>query len=122
MARKLSLPILAALPKEMLREVTERDFQLAVWRYAESRGWKCHYVYKTAQRLQDGSYRGTGTPGWPDVIAVRGEVLCAIELKAERGSATAEQKQWIAALAEVPGIQADVFKPRDAARLMEMLA
>lgn len=120
MARNINLPILATGIID-LKSISERDFQRALWAYAEDRGWKCHYMYKSAQRLQNGKYRGLGTPGWPDVIAVRGESMLAIECKAERGRATAEQKKWLDTLKNVPGVETFIWKPRDAAEVIERL-
>ena len=121
MARNLSLPVIAKLAAADLKAIKERDFQLAIWREAEANGWKCHYVYLTAQRLANGSYRGTGTAGWPDVVAVRGPQMYAIEVKSESGTVKPEQREWIAALNGVPGITAMVVKPRDAQAVMEAL-
>ena len=117
----LSLVIIAKLAAPDLKAISEREFQLAIWRHAESEGWKCHYQYRSAQKLANGQYRGLGTAGWPDVIAVRGDRLLAIEVKKETGSPTPEQREWLAALNGVPGIEAMVVKPRDAQAVMVML-
>jgi hypothetical protein len=117
----LSLVIISKLTGLDLKAISERAFQLAIWRHAESDGWKCHYQYRSAQKLANGQYRGLGTAGWPDVIAVRGDRLLAIEVKKETGSPTPEQRVWIAALNGVPGITAMIVRPRDANAVMEML-
>ena len=121
MTRKISLPVMAALPPALLKEVHEHDLQLAVWRYAEMQGWRCHYTARSAFRLQDGSYRGTATPGWPDVIAIRAGVMWAIELKSEVGRVRPEQREWMALLADVPGVNTAIWRPRDAQAAIEAL-
>lgn len=116
-----NLQVIAALEKADLRAIKEREFQRALWQYAESHGWKCHYMYRSAQKLADGSYRGMGTAGWPDVIAVRGPEMLAIECKTEKGAVRPEQQEWLTALAEVEGIDTYLWRPRDAAEILERL-
>ena len=117
MGRAANLQLIAAMPKDALRNLSEREFQRALMSYAEDHGWKIHYMYKSAQRLADGSYRGLGTAGWPDLFGVHittGRAV-AIECKSERGRASDAQQEWLGLLATVEGCDAFLWRPRDAA-------
>ena len=56
--------------------------------------------------------------GFPDLTLVRDGRLVFLELKTEKGKATAEQESWVAALALVPGVHAEIVYPRDLDRLL----
>ena len=105
--------------KKSLRELSEHYFRKAVTAYAESHGWIWYGVDRTATRQVDGSYRGLGPSGFPDLVLVRGKVLYA-ELKAERGSTSADQKMWLARLSKA-GAKTAIWKPRDAAAIIAAL-
>jgi len=121
MARNVNLQILAVMERADLARVSEREFQRAIWEYAAQAGWLAHYMYKSAQKLQDGTYRGLGTAGWPDIFACRGERAIAIEVKSMSGRPTPEQRRWLAALKEA-GIETALWKPDDAKLAMEVLS
>lgn len=125
MAKKVhvSLPIIAALPPHMLKTVLEYDFQVAVTKYAEQHHWRVHYMRKSAMQGADGTWKGLGGGGWPDLFMVNtaSRRAVAAELKAERGSATPEQRLWLSALETVPGIETFIWKPRNAVEIMERL-
>ena len=57
----------------------------------------------------------------PDVLASNGSKVLAIECKSERGTATPEQREWLALLAGA-GVETMLARPRDAARLIALLA
>ena len=85
----LSLPIIARLDPATLKGLSELEFQSAVTRHAETTGWRVQSFRKSAAPGKDGTWRGLGNPGWPDVIAVREDgVMLALELKSETGRAS----------------------------------
>jgi hypothetical protein len=51
-------------------------------------------------------------PGFPDLIALRGDTLYAIELKADRGRPTPEQRGWLRALGRVRLVRSAIWRPR----------
>lgn len=121
MTRKISLPIMAALPPKMLKEVLEHDLSVAIVRYGEERGWRAYYQRKSAMRGADGVWRGLSDKGWPDLVLVRaGRMVCA-ELKSEVGRVTPEQTEWLKILAAVPGVTTALWRPRDSDLIMEVL-
>ena len=127
----LSLPIIARLDPATLKGLSELEFQAAVTRHAETTGWRVQSFRKSAAPGKDGTWRGLGNPGWPDLICVRvgsgsenwGEdgVMLALELKSETGRASPEQTEWLALLAAVPGVTARLARPRDAGELMKLM-
>src|SRR5689334_22991248 len=58
-------------------------------------------------------------PGFPDIVAVRGEDLWFIELKASRGSLTEHQKMWLDALRNVKRVHVALRRPEDFDRIMQ---
>ena len=123
---KANLQMLAQMERADLRKVIsgprgERDFSIAVREYAEAHNWKCHYMMVSATRTASGNYKGLGPPGFPDLFMVRGKQIVAAELKSETGSTTPDQRAWLTALAEVPGVSTFIWKPRDAATAMKVL-
>lgn len=63
-----------------------------------------------------------GQIGFPDVVAVRGRFLIALELKTEQGRVTPEQMAWLDAFNECPAVTAMVIRPRDLDLLLGLLA
>ena len=59
--------------------------------------------------------------GLPDLLLVRGDRLVAAELKAERGRLRAGQREWLAALDRVAGVETYVWRPSDWATVMAVL-
>ena len=117
----ISLPIIARLDSATLKGLSELEFQAAVTRHAETTGWRVQSFRKSAAPGKDGSWRGLGNPGWPDIVACRGKALLALELKSETGRASPEQTEWLALLAAVPGVTARLARPRDAAELLKLM-
>jgi hypothetical protein len=113
----LTIFMLRALDKPSLKKIHEIDFSKAVAAYAQSRGWLVGYTRQSGHMGSDGKWRGSGPKGEPDLRLVRdGRVLFA-ELKAESGSTSPEQKEWLAALGDL----GRMWKPRDSAAIIEEL-
>lgn len=81
----------------------ELDFQHAVCRLLDIRGW--HWHHETDSRR---SKRGL-----PDLIATRDGRLLMIELKSEHGKLRPAQGIWLALLRQVPGIETYLWRPSD---------
>ena len=65
-------------------------------------GWRTYHTFL--------SFRSA--PGFPDIIAVRGERLLAIELKSERGKLSEAQVAWINDLAAA-GVTCHIWRPQE---------
>jgi len=73
----------------MTRRRDEQHLQAAVEAELRLRGWKYTHHHDSRRSV----------PGWPDVFAVRGTRLVALEIKTMRGRVSREQAEWI----ETPG-------------------
>jgi hypothetical protein len=72
----------------MTLPMTEAQLQSAVIELARTLQWRVFHPYDSRR----------SEPGWPDLTLVRGKRLLFVELKAEKGRPSAEQKEWLQAL------------------------
>lgn len=98
--------------------MTEDDLAAFVIELAQFRGWKV--VHFRPARTEHG-YRTAvqGDVGSPDLILARRGVVLLVELKAERGRLTPQQKEWAKAIG--PYIYR-LWKPSDLESIKEVLA
>ena len=89
----------------------EKTFMSVVLGFARAHGWKCYHVLDS---------RGSEA-GFPDIIACRRRVQLAIELKMPGKEPTAEQREWLDALA-LSGAIAGVWRPADWKVIQSILA
>jgi hypothetical protein len=124
MPRNVNLAILAAMSTADRKQVSEWEFQVAVGKEAQSRGWHVHYTRRTGFKGKNGKWRAMAPAGWPDMFMVRGERAISAELKADYVPAkgTPEQEAWLADLARVPGVETYLWRPRDAESIREVIA
>lgn len=83
--------------------VAERDWQEQVEQLLTVTGW--HFLRLTDSRRQH-------AVGWPDLLAVKGSRLLAIECKSQRGKLTPQQTEWLDVL-ERAGVECHVLRPAD---------
>lgn len=60
-------------------------------------------------------------PGWPDLFLLRGDTLIVVELKADRGRETPEQRSTLAAFRQVRRILVTTWRPRDLDLIQKIL-
>ena len=60
-------------------------------------------------------------PGYPDLTLLKPRRLIFAELKREVGVMTVEQKEWLARLNTVPGVEAYLWKPSDIDQIIAIL-
>lgn len=89
----------------------ERDFQAMVEQAAGYLGWMTYHVWDSRR----------SNPGWPDLVLLKGNRMLIWELKTERGRVRPEQDVWIAALNQVPGVEARIVRPSEWDDLLVML-
>lgn len=97
------------------RQFTRQVLELAKlyrWRRLHLRPARTKYGWATA-------VAGDGK-AWPDLYMVRGRRAVAAELKVGTNQPTAEQLEWLAALAEA-GAETFVWWPRDWGEIIEVL-
>lgn len=108
------------LHRVLAQTMTEDDLKAQVLDLAAAHGWRVAH-FRPARTQQ-----GWRTPveadgrGWPDLVLVRERVIF-VELKAERGSLSADQRAWLEALTEA-GAEVYVWKPRHFEEIRETLA
>jgi hypothetical protein len=91
--------------------VTERDFQRAITDTLTLFHWRwCHF--RPAMTRRGWRTALSGSPGFPDIVAVRGNRILFLELKAEKGRLSDEQGRWLAALGAA-GAEARCWRPSD---------
>lgn len=102
----------ARLPTPLVRDMTEAEFQDNVVRLAKAHGWLVCHVYPG--RTATGKVRTNTTyKGFPDLTLLKRGRLVFLELKAVDGTASPEQRRWIALSQHVPGVEAYIVDPRD---------
>lgn len=93
--------------------MTESEFQAQVVQLAELCGWRTNHTYRSASRRDGGGWRtATTCIGWPDLLLWRPDQFLAVELKAEKGRLTVEQRDVLASL-RAAGIDARTWFPKD---------
>jgi hypothetical protein len=71
--------------------MTENELKHIVVRFAERQGWRCYHV------PQREMFNGGGR-GYPDLTCARDGEVVWIELKAEKGWQSGDQRAWQAVL------------------------
>jgi hypothetical protein len=100
----------------------EASFQAVVLGVARLAGWRSLHI-RPARRV-DGSWRtpvGGDGKGWPDLTLVRPPRLLFVELKSERGTLRAEQRDWLDTLRLLPMAEVYLWTPADWDELVEIL-
>lgn len=102
------------LHRHVVNAVTEAELQRTITEALDVFGW-LHFHDPNLRRCAGCGHlnRDARRPGFPDIVAVRNGDLLFYELKTEKGRESVEQRAWLEALAEVPGIDVGVWRPRD---------
>ena len=95
----------------LLRQMSEAEFMASVVDAAQKLSWRCFHDYDSRR----------SNPGWPDLVCVRDGKLLALELKAKKGRVRPGQIEWIAELADVPGVTALIARPDDWDQVLALL-
>ena len=92
---------------------TEREFQQLIIDYAELLRWRVYHVAKVKRHL-----RAHSSPGFPDLVLLRGGRCIAAEVKVGTNCTTRSQRAWLSTWSEIPGCHAVLWRP-DAPTLHE---
>lgn len=92
-------------------KVSEREWQRTLCDALDATGYRWSHTYPL--RTQHGWRTGTTWRGWPDLVALRGSWLLAIEAKTDTGRADPEQIDCLTRFSIVAGARAWVLRPRD---------
>lgn len=106
--------------------MTEAEFQRQVMRIAADYGWSVVHIgrARVGKRWVTPT-RGPGgevVRGFPDLVLLRPPQLVFLELKKAGGRPTPEQREWVAALQRVDGVEAYIVDPTDADDVWALLA
>lgn len=87
---------------------SEKQFQAAVIELARACQWRVAHFHDSRREVKrsDGSTRLIGdkdAKGFPDLVLARNGRIVIVELKAEKGRLSREQKEWLAALGSPEG-------------------
>ena len=106
---------------EKVLALAEADFQRTLIEYLEWNGWKVHA--ERPARTKDGWVTPIqGDKGFPDVIAVKGKRVLAIELKSEKAKyLTTAQWDWLEAFGKA-GVEVYAWRPSDWENIVKCLA
>jgi hypothetical protein len=103
-------PLTGARLRAAEAEIPFRD--RSVIPYARLRGWRWYFTARSEH----------SPAGFPDLVLCRPPRLLLVELKAAGKHPTAEQRCWLALLAECAGVEVFVWTPADWAQIEEVLA
>jgi len=106
---RLSRAQVAALPR--LREHPEKDLQDAVIALLKMHRWAVYHTWDSRH----------SEAGFPDIIAVRGDRMLALECKSSKGVVTQAQRNWLEALEQVRWSTAAVVRPAPDLQEVEVL-
>lgn len=109
-------------PLQYPDKLSEWEWQRIVLELCKAYGWKA--THKPPGKTVRGKWVTTGSPGFPDVTAVKpGHRVIFLELKKQAGKADPRQIEWLKALQSVGGtVEAYVLRPRQIRQLVELLA
>lgn len=101
----------------------EAIFQTQVVEFAAWHHWRhYHPPDNRAIALAAGRTRKQRVvPGFPDLVLMRAPELIVVELKAEKGRLSVEQRDWLAGLA-LCGVETHVWRPSDWPAIEERLS
>jgi Holliday junction resolvase len=102
-----------AAPVTTPKPGTEAWLQRRLIHQLERAGWAQMHVRRMFQPDRQVWMTGTSAPGWPDLTAMRGAYLLAIEVKGPAGRVDPQQVVWLDRFATLPYGRAWVLKPRD---------
>lgn len=103
------------LPHERVIDPTmiEAKFQTIVLETLKEYGWSTMHVRRMFQKDRRVWMTGTSESGWPDVTALRGAYVLALELKRKGNYASPEQVTWLDRFSLLPYGRALVLRPSD---------
>lgn len=82
------------------KKITEKEFQQQILELAKLCGWLTYHTYDSRRC----------TPGFPDLVMIKGKRLVVAELKVGNNKLTSEQERWITAFL-ISGVESYIWKP-----------
>lgn len=91
---------------------SEKELQADVIALLKLTGWIVYHTFDSRR----------SAPGFPDLIAIRGRRLLALELKTASGKVTEDQYTWLKAFAGVDRVEAYVVRPENVDQLSAIVS
>jgi Holliday junction resolvase len=89
----------------------ERHLQASLEEHLRAAGWRFYHAWNSQH----------SAPGFPDVIALRGNRGLVAEIKTAEGRVSREQRAWLAAF-ELAGVESHLWRlPADWAKVSQVL-
>jgi hypothetical protein len=102
--------------------VLEKDFAKQVESIFNVFGWKWKHDLPAQRQSGRWATALSGSKGFPDYIAVRGQRIICAELKASNGRLTEHQKEWIELLEATGKVEVYVWRPDDLEKIAKILS
>lgn len=102
------------------RTISEASYQSRIIDLAELYRWRIHHCRPLQRR--DGRWQTpiAGDAGFPDLVLLRDRRLLVIEVKAERGQLSAEQRIWLERFVQA-GAEVVIARPSNWEAIERML-
>ena len=91
--------------------LSEEAFESQVKGLAQWGGWLYYHTYRSQH----------SPSGFPDSVLVKPPRLIFAELKSENGEVSADQQEWLDALARCPSTEVCLWRPSDFEAIKEVL-
>ncbi|MCX7689080.1 MAG: VRR-NUC domain-containing protein [Fimbriimonadales bacterium] len=99
--------------------VSERDFHALVVALARRFGWLVSHTARA--QVKGGRWITPACAGVPDLLLVRPPRVVFVELKAQEGRLTPEQRAWLDALGKCHQVECHLWRPGDWQAIQETL-
>lgn len=90
---------------------SEADYQAQIVALARAQGWRVYFTWNSKH----------SPAGWPDLVLLRGQYMICLEVKAEKGAVSDNQKVCLAALRQVRHVEVAVVRPEHWDQVAETL-
>jgi hypothetical protein len=101
----------AAARRGQTLQQPERDWQAQVIALATGLGFRVYHTWRSEHSVA----------GFPDLVLVKAPRVLFAELKTDVGKLMPAQETWLAELAQCPGVENYVWRPRDAQVVADIL-
>ena len=98
----------------------EVDFQKWLIKELQTNGWRVH-AERVAMTKKGWVTPVQGSPGYPDITAVRPPRFLLAELKSDSGQASPDQVEWLMKASKCPSLEIKIWSPKDRDEIFEWI-
>lgn len=104
-----------------MKPASEAGFVKTILQLAHRTGWRSfHQRPALTRRGWRSAVQGKGV-GFPDLVLLRGNRLVVAEVKFGAGRPTPDQRDWLAAFRQVPGVEVHLWRVPDDWDIIEVV-